>query len=471
MADICYNTRQLICFNPKTIDAKMKRDILEKIKEWDSSGSRRKPLIMMGARQVGKTWLLKAFAAERYPDDTVFVDLHDDEPLRNAIEDGNTDALGIIELISTATGKKIESGRTLLVLDEIQESPRTLTSLKYFHEKKPGLAVIAAGSLLGLALNRGDRRRRKLTSSKVSFPVGMVNFLEIPPMTFAEFLDATGEGEKRARIEERSWTTIAAFHKAYSDLLKRYYLVGGMPEAVSVYSEEHDLIAVRKVQREILLAYDKDFAKHAPPALLPKIRLLWNAIPGQLAKENKKLVYTALRSGARAREYETALQWLDDAGMIHQVRRVSRPGIPLKAYEDFSAFKLYAHDVGLLAAMSDIPHRMLIEGNELFTHFKGALTEQFVLEELVATGVTPYYWATDEGMSEVEFVVQGIDDVYPIEVKAERNLQSKSLKSYRNRFSPRKCLRTSLAEYAVGKFTDDIPLYVIGSVINDYLGQ
>ena len=190
-----------------------------------------------------------------------------------------------------------------------------------------------------------------------------------------------------------------------------------------------------------------------------------------VVKENKKLVYTALRSGARAREYETALQWLDDAGMIHQVRRVSRPGMPLKAYEDFSAFKLYAHDVGLLAAMSDIPHRMLIEGNELFTHFKGALTEQFVLEELVATGVVPYYWATDEGMSEVEFIVQGIDDGYPLEVKAERNLQSKSLKSYRDRFSPRKCLRTSLTEYAVGKFTDDIPLYVIGSVINDYLGQ
>lgn len=447
----------------------MNRDVLSRIKKWDSSGSRRKPLIMMGARQVGKTWLMQTFAEERYPNDTVFVDLHDDEPLRNAIEEGNTDALGILELISTATGKKIVPGRTLLVLDEIQESPRALTSLKYFHEKKPDLAVMAAGSLLGLALNRSDRRRRKLASTKVSFPVGKVNFLEIPPMTFCEFLDAVGEGEKRKRIEERAWPTIKALHNSYSDLLKRYYFVGGMPEAVSVYSEEHDFAAVRKVQEEILLAYDKDFAKHAPPALLPKIRLLWSAIPGQLAKENKKLVYTALRAGARAREYETALQWLEDAGMIHQVHRVSRPGMPLKSYEDFSAFKLYAHDVGLLAAMSGIPHRMLIEGHELFTHFKGAFTEQFVLEELVAAGVKPYYWSTDEGMAEVEFLVQGDADIFPIEAKAERNLQSKSLKSYRDRFAPRKSIRTSLSEYSVGKLTDDIPLYAIGRVIGEYL--
>ena len=274
---------------------------------------------------------------------------------------------------------------------------------------------------------------------------------------FLEFLEAIGEGEKRLRIEERAWPAITAFHKTYSELLKKYMIVGGMPEAVLTYVAERDVGDVRKVQHEILIAYDKDFAKHAPPTLLAKIRLLWNAIPGQLAKENKKLVYTALKSGARAREYETALQWLDDAGMIRQIHRVSRPGLPLKAYEDFSAFKLYAHDVGLLAAMSDIPPSTLIEGHSLFTHFKGALTEQYVLEELIAAGVSPYYWATDEGMAEVEFVVQGLNGVYPLEVKAERNLQSKSLKSYRERFSPPRCLRTSLAEYAVGKFTDGAP--------------
>ena len=422
---------------------------------------------MMGARQVGKTWLLTAFADECYSGETVFVDLHDDGPLRDAIEEGATDAMGMLELISTAKGRKIVPGRTLLVLDEIQESAKALSSLKYFHEKCPELAVVAVGSLLGLALNR-ERRGKKGAAAKVSFPVGKVNFLEIPPMTFCEFLEAIGEGEKRRRIEERAWPVIAAFHKTYSELLKKYLVVGGMPEAVATYADGHDMGEVRRVQREILLAYDKDFAKHAPPSLLAKIRLLWNAIPAQLAKENKKLVYTALRSGARAREYETALQWLDDAGMIRQVHRVSRPGIPLKAYEDFSAFKLYAHDVGLLAAMSDVPPKMLIDGHALFTHFKGALTEQYVLEELTAAGLTPYYWATDEGMAEVEFVVQTAEGVYPVEVKAERNLQSKSLKSYRERFSPSRCLRTSLAEHAVGKYTDDIPLYAIGSAIRDY---
>ncbi|MBR4611231.1 MAG: ATP-binding protein [Kiritimatiellae bacterium] len=445
----------------------MNRDILDKIDRWNSS-TQRKPLILMGARQTGKTWLLRAFSQKRYSDDTVFVDLHDNEPLRNAIEEGTTDAVGILELIATAMGRKIVPGRTLLVLDEIQESPRTLTSLKYFHEKMPNLAIMAAGSLLGLALNREERRSKEV-SAKVSFPVGKVSFLEVLPMSFGEFLDAMGEEEKRVRLKEEAWSTISAFHETFANLLKKYYFVGGMPEAVANYAENRDFKDVRKIQMELLKAYDKDFAKHAQPQLLPKIRLLWNSIPGQLAKENKKLIYTALRPGARAREYETALQWLDDAGMIRQVHRVSRPGIPLKAYEDFSAFKLYAHDVGLLGAMCGIKAQMLIEGHNLFTHFKGALTEQFVLQELVASGVSPYYWSTDEGMAEVEFIVQGAEGIYPLEVKAETNLQAKSLKSYRERFSPPKCLRTSLAEYSIGKFTDDIPLYAIGTAIRGYL--
>ena len=243
-----------------------------------------------------------------------------------------------------------------------------------------------------------------------------------------------------------------------------------MPEAVATYARERDFVEVRKVQKEILLAYDKDFAKHASAALLAKIRLLWRAIPSQLARENKKFVYTALRAGARAREYETALQWLEDAGMIHQIRRVTRPGLPLKGYEDFSGFKLYAHDVGLLGAMSDLPQQVLIRGNELFTHFKGAFTEQYVLNELVAAGVSPSYWSADEGMAEVEFVVQGATAVYPIEAKAERNLQAKSLKSYRDRFMPRKCLRTSLSERNVGEIIDDIPLYAVSTIVADYLG-
>lgn len=446
----------------------MKRNLLENINRWNSSGNRRKPLVLMGARQVGKSWLMQTFADECYPNDTVCVDLHDDELLRDALEDSRADALGLLEIIATATGRKIIPGRTLLILDEIQESPRLLTSLKYFNEKIPDLAVMAAGSLLGLALKRDDRRKR-VPEKKVSFPVGKVTFLEVPPMTFAEFLDAIGEGEKRRRLEERSWQTVSALHRSYCDLLKKYYFVGGMPEAVATYAREHDLVDVRNVQKEILTAYDKDFAKHAPAALLAKIRLLWRAVPSQLARENKKFIYTALRAGARAREYETALQWLEDAGMIHQVRRVTRPGMPLKAYEDFSAFKLYAHDVGLLGAMSDLPQQALLQGNALFTHFKGAFTEQYVLEELIASGVSPSYWSTDEGMAEVEFVVQGETSIYPVEVKAETNLQAKSLKSYRDRFSPPKCLRTSLSEFSVGPLTDDVPLYAVATIAPDYL--
>ena len=446
----------------------MKRNIIAEIERWDKAKSVRKPLILMGARQVGKSWLMRTFAMLHYPNDTVFVDLHDDEVLCEAIEGSSSNALGVLEIISTATGKKIVPGKTLLVLDEIQECPRLLSCLKYFHEKLPELAVMAAGSLLGLALNRDDKRK-KVPEKKVSFPVGKVSFLEIPPMTFAEFLDAVGEGEKRARLDERAWPTIEALHGSYCDLLKKYYFVGGMPEAVATYVRERDFAEVRKVQKEILTAYDKDFAKHAPPALLAKIRLLWQAIPSQLARENKKFVYTALKSGARAREYETALQWLEDAGMIRQIRRVTRPGIPLKGYEDFSCFKLYAHDVGLLGAMSDLPQQALIRGNELFSHFKGAFTEQYVLNELVASGVLPSYWSTDEGMAEVEFVVQGAASVYPIEAKAERNLQAKSLKSYRDRFAPPKCLRTSLSERNVGEKTDDIPLYAVSTIAADYL--
>jgi uncharacterized protein len=445
----------------------MKRELLERIREWNLLGAKRKPLVLMGARQVGKTWLLKEFSSECYSGATVYVDLHDDEPLKNAIERGAFDARGILDLISTATGKRIEPGKTLLILDEIQESPRTLTSLKYFYEQMPELAIVVAGSLLGLALNREYSPQNG--AGKVSFPVGKVSFMVVPPMTFFEFLDAIGEEEKRRQLENCAWSMISAFHETYEELLKRYFLVGGMPEAVSEYAQTHDFKGVRRVQNEILLAYDKDFAKHASMTLLPKIRLLWNAIPSQLARENKKLIYTALRPGARAREYEVALQWLADAGMIHQVRRVSRPGIPLKAYEDFGAFKLYAHDIGLLAALSNLPERVLLEGSELFTHFKGAFTEQYVLGELVAEGVEPYYWTADEGMAEVEFVVQGETTVYPLEVKAGINLQAKSLKAYCARYQVSRGLRVSLAEHHVGPLIDDIPLYAIRSAIRPYL--
>ena len=445
----------------------MRRDLLDKMIAWHRQ-PRRKPLILMGARQVGKSWLMREFSRIHYPQDTVFLDVHDNALLRQAVSGGSANLQGLLEVLSTFSGHKIIPGKTLLVLDEIQESPPLLTSLKYFQEQLPQLAILAAGSLLGIALNRSIRGNAD-TEQRVSFPVGKVSFLDVPPMTFAEFLDAVGETAKRECLDKLAWNTIASLQQSYQELLKRYYFVGGMPEAVAEYAQNRDFQAVRSVQQDILRSYDQDFAKHASQATLARIRLLWNSLPGQLAKENKKLVYTALRPGARARDYEVALQWLEDAGMVHQVHRVSHPGMPLKAYEDFSAFKLYAHDVGLLGAMSDLPPSILLGSNELFTHFKGAFTEQYVLQELVAAGLTPYYWTPEDGKAEIEFLLQGDRSIYPLEAKAETNLSGKSLLSYRQRYEPRKCLRTSLSMHTCGEKIDDLPLFALRQALPCYL--
>ena len=328
----------------------MKRDILASIYDWEKSRYR-KPLILMGARQVGKTWLMTEFASQHYPKNTIYVNFMDNDLLRDQFTNINIDAHSVVETISLATGKSIKEGKTLLIFDEIQESPRALTSLKFLCEEMPGLAVMAAGSLLGLSLNRKKKRGKgNQYTNKASFPVGKVDFLDIRPLTFREFLTAIGED--------------------------------------------------RKAQKDILLAYDKDFAKHAKNKyLLSKLRLLWNNIPAQLAKENKKFIYKSLRTGARAREYEEALQWLKDAGMVHQHFRVNPPRMPLRSYEDYSSFKLFMHDVGLLGAMSNLPAKTLLEGSDIFTNFNGSLTEQYVLQELVAANIASNYWTPDAGSS------------------------------------------------------------------------
>lgn len=442
----------------------MQRNILGKIAEWNA-GKRRKPLILMGARQVGKTWLANEFARTAYPDDTVAVNLMKDKDLRIGIEAGNASAAAIVDAIRIATDKKIIPGKTLLFIDEIQESSNALTALKSFNEDMPDLAVIAAGSLLGLAVGRArtDAQRQNggnANEPRGSFPVGKVNFIEVPPMSFSEFVRATGRNTLADSIEKGNPAVTAGFADTLGALLARYLVVGGMPEAVEAFAEGETLSTIRKIQGEILSAYESDFVKHAPSAMLPKIRLLWNSIPSQLAKENKKFVYTALKAGARAREYETALQWLDDAGMVRQVFRVGTPGLPLAAYRDFSAFKLYVHDVGLLGAMSGLDSSILLAGNALFTNFKGAIAEQYALQELVAAGFAPCYWTPDSGNAEVEFVVQGRNAVYPVEVKAGINTQAKSLKVYTNRYAPPFAVRTSLAPYADGAKIKDIPLPV-----------
>ncbi len=444
----------------------MKRHVLDKMYAWNELKGR-KPLILMGARQVGKTWLMEEFARRKYADNVVAVNFMKNERLRRRFESIDLDPKSLIEAISIETGRRIIPGQTLLLLDEIQESPRALTSLKFFNEDMPGLAIMAAGSLLGLAVNRQKRRDASSALAKASFPVGKVTFLDVPPMTFEEFLLAVGEGAKCEALQKRDWKTIGLFHDSYCDLLRKYCFIGGMPEAVQAFATDGDFISVGDVHKTILRAYDEDFAKHADGALLPKIRLLWNSIPAQLARENKKFVYTALRQGARAREYEVALEWLEDAGMIRMVHNVSTPQMPLAAYEEFGTFKLYAHDVGLVGAMAGLPPQILLEGDSLFTHFKGALTEQYVLEELVAQGISPCYWSPDNIMAEVEFVLQSGTTICPLEAKAGTNLRAKSLKSYIDRFSPRKALRVSMSKRTSGAQIEDYPLYAIPEMLSE----
>lgn len=440
----------------------MQRNLLNSLESWNKQPNR-KPLILMGARQVGKTWLMETFAKTHYPRHTVIVNFMKSERLRKMFETIDLSPRTVLEVIALETGTRVVPGKTLLVLDEIQESPRALTALKFFSEDMPELAIMAAGSLLGLAVNRD---RKPGSEERASFPVGKVEFLDVPPLTFEEFLLAIGENEKQAALARQDWGLVKLFHESYCELLKKYYFVGGMPEAVKAYAETGDFFAVRNVQRSILKSYDEDFAKHADGILLSKIRLLWNSIVAQLAKENKKFVYSAMRSGARARDYEAALAWLQDAGMIKIVRNVSVPKMPLAAYEEFNAFKLYAHDVGLVGAMADLPADILIDGSDIFTHFKGAFTEQFVLEELLARGVSPNYWAPDNLRAEVEFLLQVGREIYPLEAKAADNLRAKSLKSYIDRFNPAKALRVSMAQYSPGAKVCDYPLYAIAEMLS-----
>ena len=437
------------------------------MEDWDKA-KRRKPLILMGARQVGKTWLMEEFARKHYPRDTVHVNLMENERLRTQFETIDLDPKTVTDVISIEVGKRIIPGNTLLIIDEIQESARAITSLKFFNEDMPELAVMAAGSLLGVALNR-KRKDEKTVAAKASFPVGKVSFLNIPPMTFEEFLLAIGEDVKCEVLRRCDWKMVSAFHGVFCDLLKRFYFIGGMPEAILAYRDEGDFMAVRKVQKEMLKAYDEDFAKHAEEAMLEKIRLLWNSIPAQLAKENKKFIYTALRQGARAREYETALKWLDDAGMVRTVRNVSTPLMPLAGYEEFGSFKLYAHDVGLIGAMTDLPQQTLLEGSEIFTHFKGALTEQFVAQEMGAYGQRINYWSPDEAKAEIEFITQIGSSIYPVEAKAATNLKAKSLASYIARYKPTKALRLSMSPRGHSNIIEDYPLYAIHEMLNETL--
>lgn len=435
----------------------MYRSAIEKLHRWKDS-KRRKPLIIQGARQVGKTWLMKEFGRRAYAD-TVYINFDANSRMAELFaSDLNTDRL--IMGIELYAGRKIDLEHTLLIFDEVQEVPRALSSLKYFCENAPEYHIVCAGSLLGIALHEGT-----------SFPVGKVDFLQLCPLSFKEFLMAVTGKQYAELLEKRDYQMVTAFRDTYIDALKQYYFVGGMPEAVQSFAEERDFSAVREIQKHILEAYEQDFSKHAPLETVPKIRMVWNSIPSQLAKENKKFVYGLVREGGRAKDYETAIMWLCDCGLVHKIGRVNAAGLPLKAYEDLKAFKLFLLDVGLLGCMAGLKQQTLLDGNDLFVEFKGALTEQYVCQQLkTIDGLNVYYYTNDRGSCEVDFVIDTGEQVIPVEVKAEVNLKAKSLKTYLEKFQPELAVRTSMADYRKEERLVNLPLYAVEE-INEVLSE
>ena len=345
-----------------------------------------------------------------------------------------------------------------MIFDEVQEVPKALSALKYFCENAPEYAIVAAGSLLGVALHKGT-----------SFPVGKVDFMDLYPLSFQEFLCALGEERFVSMLQGTDIAMVTMFKSKYIDRLREYYYVGGMPEVVQTYAETRDFNRVREIQKNLLNYYQQDFSKHAEVSLVPRLNLVWNSIPMQLAKENKKYIYGQVREGARAKDFELAIQWLLDCGLIHKVQRVNKPFLPLKAYIDFNAFKIFLLDIGLLIAMADLDAQVIIDGNRIFTEFKGALTEQYILQQLISEGATePYYYSTVNSKGEIDFLLQGKTSIVPVEVKAEENLRAKSLKAFVDKYKPKFAVRTSMSDYRKQDWITNIPLYNIDR-IKEYL--
>lgn len=431
----------------------MRRARLAELIAWKNSSSR-KPLIIRGARQVGKTWLMKEFGKTQF-NQTVYLNFEQNKRLKSLFTD-DFDIKRIILALQAESGLTINAENTLLIFDEIQEIPEALTSLKYFQEDAPEYYVISAGSLLGVALH-----------SDTSFPVGKVIFMDLYPLSFPEFLEAIGETTLIELLQTGDWKLITTFKTRYINRLRQYFYVGGMPEAVLKFSQNGNYKEVRDIHRQILNAYEHDFSKHTPKEIVPRIRMVWNSVPAQLAKENRKFIYGIIREGSRAKDYEIALSWLIDCGLVHKICRVSKPAIPLKAYEDRSSFKLFLSDIGLLSAMGDIDAKTLLEGNKIFSEFKGALTEQYVLQQLISYDeFVIFYWSADRSTAEVDFIIQNGGLVIPLEVKAEENLQAKSLKVYVEKFNPEVSIRTSMSDYRKQEWLINLPLYAIHRLIH-----
>lgn len=427
----------------------MDRYLMNDLVAWKES-LRRKPLILNGARQVGKTWLLKEFGRLHF-DNVAYISL-DNSSVGRALFDSDLDISRIVRELSVLTGVRIEPHRTLVVLDEIQTAPKAITALKYFCENAPEYAVASAGSLLGISAREGS-----------GYPVGKVNTLDLYPLSFREYLDATDNGMLRELIDGGDPESVNSFAAKAIPQLRAYYLVGGMPAVVDAYVQEGDIATARRLQTQILEDYVRDFTKHAPARILPKMIEAWNSIPSHLSQENKKFVFGHIRQGARAKDYEDALTWLAQAGLIYRVPRVAKPGVPLSAYNDNKAFKVFLLDVGLLGAMAGLNEAAVLVGNAAFTEFKGALAEQYVCQQLVSDcGLGPYYWSAENSKGEIDFLVQEGGVTYPVEVKAEENLRAKSLRVFANDNPGMHPVRFSLSGWRDEGWMRNVPLYAIG---------
>lgn len=423
----------------------MIREAYKLLGDWKNKPNR-KPLIIQGARQVGKTWLMKEFGRNEYGQ-TAYFNFESTKELQ-AIFNRGFDSKQILSALNIVAGFIIKPEDTLIIFDEIQACPEAITALKYFQENSPEYSIFAAGSLLGVAIHQG-----------VSFPVGKVEFMLLHPLSFYEFLNALGKSDLLNTLQSGDERLIEIFNTQYIELLKQYYFIGGMPEAVKEFVVLKDYKKVRTIQQNILDAYENDFSKHAPIAQLPRIRMIWQSIVGQLAKENSKFIYNILRSGARAKDFELAIEWLKDAGLIHKATRISKPGLPINSYADWSDFKIYLSDVGLLCAKGGLAPEILLKENDLFIEFKGTISEQFILQQLVSQSYQAFYWNPENARSEVDFVIQKDNMVIPIEVKAATNLKSRSLRVYFDKYQPKFCIRTSLNGYQKQDWVHNIPLY------------
>jgi len=426
----------------------MKRHLMQSLISWKDSKNR-KPLILMGARQVGKTWLLKEFGRTQFKK-TAYINFDRNERMKSLFA-GSIEPARLLPALRIETGIDIQSEDTFIVFDEVQEVPRALSSLKYFCEDAPQFAIAAAGSQMGIALHEGS-----------SFPVGKVSYLNLYPLNFREFLEACGDDRFADLLGTEDTDMLNSFREKYCDRLREYFFVGGMPEAVQSFISDGDFGKVRTIQNELNLFYQQDFSKHAPAELANRLSMVWQSVPAQLAKENRKFIYGLLRSGARAKEFEMAIQWLCDCSLVHKVTRITKPDIPLSFYEDRDSFKLYLNDLGLLCAMGDIDPKVIIDGSKIFEEFKGALTEQYVNQQFISDcGLKAFYYTEPKSSGEIDFVVQNKDQVIPVEVKAAENLQAKSLKNYHLKYKNEISVRTSLSDYRRDDWLTNIPLWAL----------